>query len=206
MLTQVIVIAAVLVPLSQLPEIGPGELPAFVPTTLEQHALVTFNARIEDYMRVHRDVEASIDTPWSFDDPEDMFEAVRTLQSGIRAVRSHARQGDIFTGDVAAIIRIRLKRALAASGMTVDELLAFITEERARGARTPRVNKPFPWALGSAMTPQLIDILPALPNELQYRFAERSLVLVDTHADLVVDILPNALPAAGSPNHAAHHP
>jgi hypothetical protein len=68
------------------------------------------------------------------------------------------------------------------------------------------VNKPFPWALGSAMTPQLIDILPALPNELQYRFAERSLVLVDTHADLVVDILPNALPAAGSPNHAAHHP
>jgi hypothetical protein len=35
---------------------------------------------------------------------------------------------------------------------------------------------------------------PALPPELAYRFVGRDLVLVDVHANLVVDILDLALP------------
>jgi hypothetical protein len=34
-----------------------------------------------------------------------------------------------------------------------------------------------------------------LPAELEYRFVGRDLVLVDSHAGLVVDVLPDALPA-----------
>ena len=50
--------------------------------------------------------------------------------------------------------------------------------------------------------PSLADALRAvgvhlptlgLPQELQYRFVGRDLVLVDTHADLVLDILRNAV-------------
>ena len=37
--------------------------------------------------------------------------------------------------------------------------------------------------------------LPSLPTELEYRFVNRDIVLWDVHADLVVDIIPNALPA-----------
>jgi len=36
-------------------------------------------------------------------------------------------------------------------------------------------------------------VLPALPPELQYRMVGRDLVLVDVHASLIVDILPQAL-------------
>ncbi len=43
------------------------------------------------------------------------------------------------------------------------------------------------------MWPCVLDALPRLPHELQYRFVGRDLVLVDTHADLVVDILRNAV-------------
>jgi len=42
--------------------------------------------------------------------------------------------------------------------------------------------------------PALLAALPALPEELEYRFVGWDLVLVDTHADLVVDILKDALP------------
>ena len=40
--------------------------------------------------------------------------------------------------------------------------------------------------------------LPLIPDELQFRFVEHDLVLIDIDASLVVDVLPNALPARGS--------
>jgi hypothetical protein len=43
------------------------------------------------------------------------------------------------------------------------------------------------------MWPFLLEALPHLPHELQYRMIGRDLVLVDTHADLVVDIMRNAI-------------
>jgi hypothetical protein len=40
--------------------------------------------------------------------------------------------------------------------------------------------------------PQLLQVLPPLPVELQYRIIGRDLVLWDHHADLIVDFLPGA--------------
>jgi hypothetical protein len=48
------------------------------------------------------------------------------------------------------------------------------------------------------MTWCLLDVLPALPEGLQFRFVARDLVLVDIDADLVVDVLPDALPPTAS--------
>lgn len=39
----------------------------------------------------------------------------------------------------------------------------------------------------------VIEALPPLPAELQYRIVGDDLVLIDVHASLVVDILPRAL-------------
>jgi hypothetical protein len=43
------------------------------------------------------------------------------------------------------------------------------------------------------MWPCVINALPPLRGELQYRIVGRDLVLVDVHANLVVDILREAL-------------
>lgn len=59
----------------------------------------------------------------------------------------------------------------------------------------PEVNEPFPWGRGAVMSPTLLRALPPLPRELEYRFAGRNLVLIDFHADMVVDILNDALAA-----------
>jgi hypothetical protein len=40
--------------------------------------------------------------------------------------------------------------------------------------------------------PRLLQSLPALPEELQYRIIGLSLVLWDYHANLIVDFLPDA--------------
>ena len=56
-----------------------------------------------------------------------------------------------------------------------------------------RVNGTFPWVLATAMFPCVIAALPPLPSELQYRIVGDTLVLIDVHASLILDLLPRAL-------------
>jgi hypothetical protein len=44
------------------------------------------------------------------------------------------------------------------------------------------------------MPPKLLAGLPPLPDELQYRFMNRDLVLWDVHANVVVDLIKRAMP------------
>jgi hypothetical protein len=46
------------------------------------------------------------------------------------------------------------------------------------------------------MPPEVLAILPELPEELQYRFVDRRLALVDNHAHIIVDFVDNALPSS----------
>jgi len=48
----------------------------------------------------------------------------------------------------------------------------------------------------ATVPPKLLAKLPRLPEELQYRFFDRHLILLDVDADLIVDYIPDALPAA----------
>lgn len=189
------VMLPVVMMLSLLAPQAVGGADAIAPTALEEQALAAFDGRIAQYVELHRLVERSLELHRIFEDPEEMFEAMYALQSGIRDGRPGAQQGNMFTPDVAVIVRARLAQAIADCGHRVEDILAFINEERLPGAPKPRINEPFPWALGSSMWPTLLPALPPLPEELQYRFADRDLVLIDMHADLVVDILRNALPA-----------
>jgi hypothetical protein len=43
------------------------------------------------------------------------------------------------------------------------------------------------------MFPCVLEALPTLPPELQYRIVGDTLVLIDVHAGLIVDLLPHAL-------------
>jgi hypothetical protein len=176
-----------------------------VETAAEAAVLVTFKERIDSYMQLHDDVERSLGPQRLSEDPQVLFEAVEAMRSGLANARPDARRGAIFTDDVSALIRLRLEARLAECNQTVDQVLAFLNEERLPGSRKPSLNKRFPWELGSAMWPSFLASLPPLPEELQYRFADRDLVLIDMHADMVVDIAVNALPAPGHTAHATHH-
>ena len=164
------------------------------PTILEAPVLAAFDRRISAYMDIHNDVERRLAPQQMFEDAEEMFEALEILRSAISASRADARPGDLFTDDVAALIRARLRARLEACNQTVEDVLAYVNEERLPGTRPPTLHEPLPWGLGSAMPAALIPALPRLPDELQYRFADRDLVLIDIHAGMVVDILVDALP------------
>jgi hypothetical protein len=105
-----------------------------------------------------------------------------------------ARQGEFFTPALAGELRARIDAALVEHGFTVADVRARALVEGGDPAGVPlRVNGAFPWRLAAAMFPCVIEALPPLPPELQYRMVANDLVLIDVHAGLIVDIMANAL-------------
>jgi hypothetical protein len=156
-------------------------------------ALHQFNTAVQEYTALHRELERQLPPPRVTADAPDIFESSDALAAALRAVRVNAREGDLFTPDVAVYLRRRIADTLTARGFVPEEVVAASLEEANPEAPLPEVNGRFPWGRGAAMWPCLLDALPRLPEELQYRIIGRDLVLVDTHAELVVDILRNAL-------------
>jgi hypothetical protein len=165
------------------------------PLLMEEHAVAQFDHAVDQYVALHRRLERSLPHERIFDDAEEMFAARAALRSAILDARRDARQGDIFTPAVAQAFVDNLDRAIQECGYDPADILADINAERRPGTPKPRVNGTYPWGLGSWMWPTLLRVLPELPAELEYRFADRDLVLIDVHANLVVDILEDALPA-----------
>jgi hypothetical protein len=47
----------------------------------------------------------------------------------------------------------------------------------------------------STMPPDLLRVLPALDEGLEFRFVGRHLILLDVRSHLIVDVIDNAMPA-----------
>ena len=105
------------------------------------------------------------------------------LATAIRGERTRTSAGEFFTPAMAGVIAARLTSARR-SGCNVGEL------ESGRWG-VLRVNGP---ATSTNPLPEcVVAALPHLPPELEYRSTEGVLVLVDGHANLVVDVLPGPL-------------
>lgn len=165
--------------------------------TAEERALHRFEHAVSTYSMLHRQLERSVPPLEVTDDMYALYEATEALADRIREARPQAREGDIFDPEVSQFLRIRIQKALGDHQIAIGDLLAENMLEVPPGLERPRTNERFPWDWGAAIPVCLLDVLPGLPEELEYRFAGRDLVLIDIHAELVVDILQGALP---SPN------
>lgn len=185
-----------LAPLVQLPTpTAECQLEVLTPLAQEERTLTEFNVRIDRYVMLHRRLERWLPPEQMFDDWDEMGEARDALADAIRDARPHARPGDIFSPGFRALVARRVEETLARASYDLGTVLAAINDEVVPGGPRLKVNGRFPWEhVGAAMWPALLQRLPALPRELEYRFVDRDLVLIDIHADLVVDMLKEALP------------
>ena len=151
-----------------------------------------FQRAVNAYVDLHRRAERSLPPLQPTDDWEQISRALDARAAAIRAARPTATQGDLFDRQIADVLRGRIRAVLMQRGDGAGELEA--DEEVPAGTPRPVVNGRFPWARGAMMPPDILLALPPLPEELQYRLVDRDLVLIDMHADVVVDILPAALP------------
>jgi hypothetical protein len=153
-----------------------------------------FLARVEDYFEIHKSMEAKLTKLPEEATPEQIDKHQRALGVLIENARQSAKPGDLFAPPMQAYVRRELSRIF--KGPEGKQLKASIMDENPAG--TPlRVNARYPDKVPvSTMPPEVLAILPELPEELQYRFVDRRLALVDNHAHIIVDFVDNALPSS----------
>jgi hypothetical protein len=119
----------------------------------------------------------------------ELADALRTQ------LRGNAKQGDLFTPSTADALKRTLQYLFDSPqrALLLDEL----AEQNGTPARAPfpAINETLQ---APRIPPRMMEALPRLPTQLEYDFIGRTLVLRDVDADVVVDFLPDALPATAT--------
>ncbi len=168
------------------------------PLRMSADAAEDFLEEVEEYVEVRRKAREELPQLKEDAEPEDVTAYAKQLTANIAARRRGAKQGDVFTPKVAAAFRKICRDELARSP---HERKVVLTEgnptgdEERIGAPKVAVNAQYiPASPLSTIPPTLLLALPTLPDEVEYRFIGRSLILRDTVANLIIDFVPNAVP------------
>ncbi|HEX5041945.1 MAG TPA: hypothetical protein VFV75_03515 [Candidatus Polarisedimenticolaceae bacterium] len=155
-------------------------------------AFQQFEARLKDYVALHRKLEADLPRLPDRASPEEIDRNQRLLGKRIAASRADSKPGEFFTPPIVELIRSSLKDVL--EDMGEKNLRASIMDENP-GPMTLTINKRYPDQVPlSTMPPPVLAALPPLQEDLEYRFIGRRLVLLDVHAHLIVDYTDEVLP------------
>ena len=178
-----------------LPEtIGNCRLEILTLQTTEERTIAEFDASVEAYVRLHRHFVRAL--PMTRVGDQEGWSVSDELRAALVAARPLARQGGFFTPRVTDVFRSRIDRALLLNAVAPPPAALY---EPLLGEPSPSVNEQFPRVLRSVEWPALAGVLPVIPAELAYAFWGRDLVLIDVSADLVIDVLPDALPDGACP-------
>jgi len=149
-----------------------------------------FSERVSNYVELRTSLEKGLPVLTVTDDPGEIWRAQRALAKAIRVARAGARQGDIFTSTISAELRDVLLVE------TNPATMAIIMDENP-GDLSRRINRAYPTGQPFASMPAgMLAVLPRLPDDLQYRFLGRALILIDTRTNLIVDRMPCAIGCA----------
>jgi len=185
----ILLMASTNVPSPAIGVLAAQEVPAQSP---DAQIIADFQSRVKEYAALHEKLERTLTPLPDETTPELIGRHQRDLERLIARARAAARRGDIFTDPVRAYFRRQLSRVF--NGPEGRSIRDSIMDEDTRAVRLT-INGRYPDGVPrSAMPPQVLLALPGLPEQLEYRFVGRRLVLLDIHALTVADFMDNAVP------------
>jgi hypothetical protein len=165
--------------------------PASQPVNANARALAEVRSRIATYAGLHRELEATLPPLPKGATAEQIDKHQRALALKLQEARRGAKAGDIFTPAARSVIRRLLDVVLR--GPDGPALRASIRDENA-GSLSIAVNARYPGSVPLATMPtKVLEGLPKLPKELEYRFLGDRLLLVDVDPNLIVDFIDHAV-------------
>jgi len=154
--------------------------------------MAEFEERVKAYSTLHRELEATIPSLPKEATPQQINAHQMALAALIAKTRAKASAGDIFTKEVRALFRRYLARVF--DGPQGRDLRASIMDENPGRLRL-HVNARYPESIPvPTVPPQVLEALPKLPEDLEYRFIGDRLILHDVHAHTIVDLIDDAIP------------
>jgi hypothetical protein len=155
-------------------------------------ALADFQERVNKYVELHKDAAKDAPPLEETSDPAKIREAQLALAKKIAAARKNAKPGDLFTPEVRTRFRQLMYPEL--KGTEGRETKKDIKEDKPDKPVTFKVNAPYPEGEPLPTMPaNVLQNLPQLPEELEYRIIGRTLILRDVKANIIVDFIPNAI-------------
>ena len=165
---------------------------ADAPNPVEDPRFKEFFDRVRAYVKVHETAGARVPSLKETSDPQKVSGREKALADEIRVERAGAHQGDVFSPSAAREIGEIV--AWDFNARPLKDQKAILAEVPVKVP--PAINTDYPTALPLATVPPgLLLKLPTLPMELEYRFLGRHLILRDIKANLIVDFIPDAVPA-----------
>ena len=145
-----------------------------------------FQRRVERYVELRRTLEEGVPPLTVTDDPAAIGRAEAALARKIQVARGPA-QGQLFTPAISAVLKRTLLRVVSAN--TLDIIM-----DENPGEFPYLINGTYPKRRPlSTMPATVLAVLPLLPDDIQYRFLGRHLILHDTRANVILDRISCAL-------------
>jgi hypothetical protein len=164
----------------------------------DQAAVKEFESRVAALEKQVRDADKAVPARKPTASSAHLEASRQLIAARLRQARAGAKLGDIFTPEVADLFRRRLAQAW--NGPHGAAIRASLRHAEPLPTKALPVNSSYPSSVPLQSTPpDLLQALPPLPGDLEYRFVGRNLILHSLPSNLVVDVLPNALPADHSP-------
>jgi hypothetical protein len=150
-----------------------------------------FSTRVWSYFELRSELEKELPVRRVTNDPAEIGKAMRALAERIRVARAQAKQGDFFTPPISAAFRKALLLEIN------SDTWAAIMDDNP-GEFPVQINGSYPDGKPfSTVPPNVLALLPRLPDDIQYRFVGRHLILLDTRASVILDRIPHAIQLHG---------
>lgn len=162
-------------------------------TASDARALQDFNQRVQDYIKIHHRAEtdshlAHIKATHS---GQDIVKRQHAMGDRIHALRGDTKPGNIFTPEIAAYFNQALDTAYQANAEGISASLACVSQETEARLKP---NDIYPEGSDyNMMPPTMLLHIPRLTAELEYRIVNKDLVIRDVEANLIVDVLRDAI-------------
>jgi hypothetical protein len=168
-----------------------AQTPAPAPGVNAQGAAIAeFQARLDTYLDLRSSLAGKLKPLSVTPDAAELAARQESLGAAMRTAREGARRGDLIPPAVADLIAKTVKQDFVRRRATVDKaVLKEVPDLR------PAINKVYAAPEGlPTMPPLVLADLPRLPDNLQYRYLGRSVVLFDGDLHIIVDYIPAVLP------------
>lgn len=153
---------------------------------------VEFLKGVQAYVELHRKLEATLPPRPEHATPAEIQAHENALAKLIVQARSRAKQGDLLPQKVRAYLRRQIGAVLRGPDGAV--IRQSVMEDNP-GRVQLKVNARYPDGLPiTTMPAPILGALPKLPEHVEYRFMGERLILLDIHAQLVMDYMTDALP------------
>ena len=162
------------------------------PVNADAKAVAGFLDRVNQYAALHQKLENTLPKLSKESTPELIDRHQRALGKSIQDARKDAKPGDLFTPESQVVFKRLLARVFG--GPDGAALKASIMDENP-GVANLKVNDRYPDTVPvSTIPPQVLEGLPKVPEEMEFRFVGNDMILMDTHAHIVADFVKNAFP------------